>query len=336
MFIFITNDKSGRSHIYHVNEDGSGLVCVTSEFAFYHSQCLTLSPNRNRYLFRARPQNEIRMPWFLVERGKPGLRVYGHEPEPSLIIWLSNTEILCLAPRDPDNGLSRETSWKASIEGESQDIPIELGDHYPVAAQDDGRTLLLGKGHRSEFGVLFPGIGGGVYLGDIGTDGTVQFTEVVNPNEYERSHKILRPLCWTPDGSAITCLGGHEDEIWTVEMDGSNPQKVLSGDYFWMSFRWSPNGKKVAFMRSLDGGGPSATRAAMYIMDVGTGTEHEVLVRSRGDGPWGWSSDSQRIIEVRIIEGETFLAFTHISDGVAETPIPLGSHLPNPTDFITL
>ena len=276
------------------------------------------------------------MHWFLFERDKPGLRMYRHDPEPSLITWLSNTKILCRAPRDPDNDLSRETLWSTSIEGQSKDIPVQLGDHYCVDALADGHTLLLGKGHRSEFGTLFPGIGGGVYLGYIENDGTVQITEVVNPEEYERSHKILQPLCWTPDGSAITCLGGNEDEIWTVKMDGSNTKKVLSGDYFWMSFRWSPDGKKIAFMRSLAGGGPGASRGVMYIMDVATGNEHEILVRSRGDGPWGWSSDGQRIVELKSLEGESSFTYTRISDGVSEPPVPLGIGLPNPTDLITV
>jgi hypothetical protein len=226
--------------------------------------------------------------------------------------------------------------WITSVDSEEENVPIHLGDYFVVDTLGDAHTLLLTKGQRNSTGDLYPVIGGGVYIGDIQGDGEVEVKEVVNPSDYGKTHRILGPTSFTPDRSAIACIGGYEDVDWLVSIDGSNHRRVVSGDYCWMESKWSPDSTRIAFMRGLYESGPIASRGALSVVDLESTSERQVLTPTRDDGPWSWTSDSERIIELRKGDDGAFFSLHSASGEGTDRPMPLGADLPNPAELTLL
>ena len=123
--------------------------------------------------------------------------------------------------------------------------------------------------------------------------------DVDGENRYELvafQHHSFSPV-FSPDSSQITFISSkgepHGWHLWKVNVDGSNAQQLTKEeDEFITEARWSPDGKKIAFIRKHRMGGRS-----LWIMDVDGGNQEEVLPRN-GFGPFrclSWSSDSKQL-----------------------------------------
>lgn len=274
MLIFNSWHTAGKSNIFTADDDGSHLRCLTSRYNLQRYQRLRISPHRNRLLFYAHPLRQETGRFFFWEFDGDQLKVYAQERYPYDMRWLANDKLLCI---------KKGNLWIANLENsELSDLDFS-GDYLAMAIAPDGNRLLLKKR---------PGIGGSIYVGDIAQR---QVQEIVRGEDYEKSHAILYPSSWSPDGQTIACIGGHEDEVWLVNADGSNPHKAADTDYFWKEIQWSPDGSKIAFTRGLDGGGPGAERGGIFVQDLQSGEENHVLTLRRAE-TWRWATDAQSIV----------------------------------------
>jgi len=129
--------------------------------------------------------------------------------------------------------------------------------------------------------------------------------------DYPGTHEQLVPLptrtcqhAWSPDGKLIALLSGEAGNtwgIWLVNSDGTNPrpispnctlQGVCGGDrnYFWP--RWSPDGRRLAFVSYVEGASP--LMAHIFDLDQGTTTEF-VVTGEVFDATVEWSPDGTRL-----------------------------------------
>ena len=77
----------------------------------------------------------------------------------------------------------------------------------------------------------------------------------------------------SPDGSKIIYVrtkmdimkDGRSSSIWIINSDGSNHQKLTSNSFSESSPRWSPDGKKISFISSIDDS--NGTEIYMYWLD---------------------------------------------------------------------
>jgi hypothetical protein len=186
----------------------------------------------------------------------------------------------------------------------------------------------------------------GIYVTD--ADGT----DVRRVTRYEGEHACydLDPS-WSPDGStivfAVMCEGGSEG-LWTVGVNGSRRRRLISGDYELDEYRspiWSPDGTRVAFVKTdwrLD---EAIATAAIYTVDA-DGTDATHVADGAFDRSIAWSPDGRAIAFTRYDENgsDIFLVdldssevtrVTHVGDAVdpAWQPVPAeeGTPTPEPT-----
>ncbi len=277
MMILSSWHTSGKANIYAAEDDGSHFRCLTSHYKLQRCQRLRISPHHSHLLFYAVPYGEEIGRFYFWEFGTERLTVYEQDPYPYDLRWLTNDRLLCI---------KKDKLWITHLAGFGVS-GLELGGSYLVLdVAPDGNRLLMMKKAGS----------GSIYVGDIDQQHVL---EIIRGEEYEKSHAICYPSAWSPDGQTIACVGGVEDEVWLVNADGSNPRKVANSDYFWRKFQWSPDGKEIAFTRSLDSGGPSAERGGVFIKNLQSGEEKHILTL-RWSENWQWATDGQAIIFAKV------------------------------------
>jgi Tol biopolymer transport system component len=102
---------------------------------------------------------------------------------------------------------------------------------------------------------------------------------------------------WSPDGNRIafdrgtdstTSLGFDPAEIWTMDANGANQERLISIDAPAIGASWSPDGRLIAYWRAE--GADSGT----YVVDVQTGEERRV-----GPGAFPtWLDSDTLIVEI--------------------------------------
>jgi Tol biopolymer transport system component/DNA-binding winged helix-turn-helix (wHTH) protein len=102
----------------------------------------------------------------------------------------------------------------------------------------------------------------------------------------------------SPDGSKIVFLRGEygREEIWHMQPDGQEPHKILGqpGDNF-QSVVWSPDGRHIAFVRTVYIHGWEEPEASLGICDPASGRTNYILSSSRLRGSLVWASDGRLI-----------------------------------------
>lgn len=314
MLIFNSWYTEGRSNIYVAENDGSNLHCLTASYNLQRYQRLRISPERSRLLFLAQPPHEEAGRFFVCELESGLLKMYGQEPHPYDMRWLTQDILLCI---------KKDQLWTVELETAAAK-EVDFGEGFLVMdVAPDGDRLLMTKGQ---------GIGGSTYVGSIERR---RVEEIVRGVEYEKSHAIVYPEAWSPNGDSIACVGGYEDEVWVVNADGSDPRKVAATDYFWRTIRWSPDGGMIAFTRSQDAGGPDAERGAVFVSDLASGEERQVLELKRGE-TWTWGAEGKSLICARGEQGVFSLIRVDIRTLHSSELIDVGAGLKDIAELIVV
>jgi Tol biopolymer transport system component len=126
----------------------------------------------------------------------------------------------------------------------------------------------------------------------------------------------------SPDGSkiAFTGLEGGSFRIWTMNIDGTDPQKIEATN--WQSEpRFSPDGKQLVFHQHRSSG----TSRDLYVASV-DGSNATFVVQdnpaTKTPGSASWSPDGKRIVYAA--SGQFFSIKTDGTDNMLLTPNPGG------------
>jgi TolB protein len=106
----------------------------------------------------------------------------------------------------------------------------------------------------------------------------------------ELRYQADRPLAWSPDGAKLLYWSHSEVgwDIWVMDAGGHNQKNLThtrSGGC--RSPSWSPDGKRIAFMRDQPAG--------LYVMDADGRNQKRLSEKGHRDEVPAWSPDGQRI-----------------------------------------
>lgn len=114
---------------------------------------------------------------------------------------------------------------------------------------------------------------------------------------------------WSPDGKKIAMSAGKEDNLWVVNIDGTNPVQLTTDDNVDWDYTpsWSPNGNKIAYTIYGDEKCPNY----IMIINVDGSNPTKLLLPNNliGTNPV-WSNDGKRLLIV----------------GLKDISHPLGKH----------
>ena len=99
----------------------------------------------------------------------------------------------------------------------------------------------------------------------------------------------------SPDDTRIAYVSGRsESEIWVMDSDGGNPKKLLggsAGDRF-LQLQWSPNGNRIAFLKSHSAA--ETTETAIETLPL-TGGDSRAVLSASGLRSFCWTPDGRII-----------------------------------------
>lgn len=109
----------------------------------------------------------------------------------------------------------------------------------------------------------------------------------------------------SPDGNQIVYVRRGMDimkdrriaRIWLINADGTEHQKLSSQDVNESQARWSPDGKRIAYVSSTDEG------AELFVYWVKTGKTARLSQLENSPGNITWSPDGKQIAFTKFVEG---------------------------------
>ena len=112
---------------------------------------------------------------------------------------------------------------------------------------------------------------------------------------------------WSPDGSHILYAYDFPDKmedvtrsnVWVVSVDGQDNRPITQGNYRDSSARWSPDGKRIAFLSNRSG------KTQIHVRWMDTGQEAQITDAQESPSNIAWSPNGREIAFTRLVPAKT-------------------------------
>jgi Tol biopolymer transport system component len=207
--------------------------------------------------------------------------------------------------------------WSVDVDGGAE-RPVTRGPGIctsPTMAAD-GRRLVFDFSHRRWFIYLVPRLGEepkrvlmepGMHAAALSSDGSrvavalgaeaqspaISIIDLPSGERRTISALAASGVAWMPDGESLLVTAPAPDDvnrwIWRVPVNGGLPEPVIAGDQSWSAPSPSPDGRKIAALRTSKKG------FELVVRDLGTGrdrviTEGQAIVSPK------WSPDGSQLV----------------------------------------
>ena len=177
--------------------------------------------------------------------------------------------------------------------GNQQNLTNNSSDDRAPSWSPDGKRIAFSSTREGHFIGDF-GLTSEIYVMDIDGGNQQRFTENPHGDQYPS---------WSPDGQRIIFSSrrdGHfrndfgiSYEIYVMDVDGGNQQRLTENRKNDWEPSWSPDGERIAFTSDRKG---DLQNFEIYVIDTDGGNQQR-LTNHRGDsGTPSWSPDGERIV----------------------------------------
>ena len=112
---------------------------------------------------------------------------------------------------------------------------------------------------------------------------------------------------WSPDGKRIVFSSDRDEnrdrnrenfEIYVMDADGNNQQRLTDNDFYDLHPSWSPDGKRIVFISYRDGHfiGDFGLSSEIYVMDADGKNTRRLTNNRKTDVAPSWSPDGKWIV----------------------------------------
>jgi Tol biopolymer transport system component len=267
--------RKRRTNIYLMDDDGQNMRCLTARhhLAIYHR--LYWLADYKSVLFTSYIPTEQ---FYIIDIDSAVVRPFMRENEQKFINQITYDQKIFFSTHGHD--------WVVPINGTLDDRIELVVEGMLVAVSPDGQWIAFYKKETPRF----------VYLQKLNT-AEVQKISM----SYGEHVGDGRSVVWSSDARYLAYQAGYDD-LWVMRADGTQRRHVGELNYFWSSFRWSPDSASIAFIgpvRADQGGGPGVSAAPLLVTAIDNPAPQHLATLHRHDGSggsWAWMPDSQHIV----------------------------------------
>ena len=292
--LLFTSDRDGNRDVYTVDPDGGRLTRLTTDDA--NDYAPSWSPDRDRVLY--------------LSQNGGGMSVMVMDADGSNQVKLAQHAVITSQSWSPDGE-------KVSYAVAAEDNKVEL--HVVDADGSNNRPVVFNREHDESHSWSQDGLWIAVASRDAGSPG-IYTRNPLGVNQFRLTEAVDSAPIWSPKENELAFLSLEDGnlEIYVVNGEGNDRQRLTRNEARDYQASWSPDGKRLAFVSERDG------NPEIYLVNVEDGEETRLTFNDFPAMQPVWRSNGKQIAFVSYHSGDGDI-FVMDSDGEGQVRLTSNS-----------